>query len=308
MNEQIDPTPKSLARTPRDRAAIAVGVVAGLVALLALWMAVQQKDKEATTAKDAAAVAEVQAEQEVAEKVDLAQQVRQSCAEGGVAARSLGPLCNQATRIIRVEKSLPGPGPTDATVTRIVQNVIASQPGLVQFAVEDVVIDYLVRNPPADGRTPSRAEVRDVVESVYAENPPRDGRNGRPGKDGRDGRDGLDGEDGETPTFEIRDDGHLVAYYPDSGRVLDLGDVVGPAGPPGPAGPEGPRGERGEKGDRGETGRGIASIDCQGSGSESDWIITYTDGNSQTVDGPCEATTQRSEPEPQPEPQPEPAQ
>ncbi|MBD8019399.1 hypothetical protein H9634_01190 [Brevibacterium sp. Re57] len=92
---------------------------------------------------------------------------------------------------------------------------------------------------------------------------------GRPGSDGQDstvpgpaGRAGAAGADGK--------DG--AAGPP------------GPKGDPGPAGPPGPRGDRGAAG---ESGRGIASIAC---GSDGAWKVTYSDGATEEVPGPCRVT------------------
>lgn len=72
---------------------------------------------------------------------------------------------------------------------------------------------------------------------------------GPAGATGADGADGADGASGES--------------------------IVGPEGPQGPAGPPGPAGE---------AGRGIVSIVC---GDDNNWLITFTDDTTQTVEGPC---------------------
>jgi len=55
----------------------------------------------------------------------------------------------------------------------------------------------------------------------------------------------------------------------------------GPKGEPGPAGKDGANGKDGAPG---PAGRGISSLACLDSG---DWLVTYTDGATQTVSGPC---------------------
>lgn len=83
-----------------------------------------------------------------------------------------------------------------------------------------------------------------------------------PGPAGRDGRDGksVKGPPGES--------------------------ITGPPGESitGPAGPAGADGQPGKDGTNGQDGRGISSMSCQADGT---WLITYTDGTTQTVDGPC---------------------
>lgn len=59
---------------------------------------------------------------------------------------------------------------------------------------------------------------------------------------------------------------------------------AGPAGPKGEPGPAGKDGEPGRDGAPGPAGRGIASIGCDDTG---DWTVTYTDGATQIVAGPC---------------------
>lgn len=61
----------------------------------------------------------------------------------------------------------------------------------------------------------------------------------------------------------------------------------GPGGPPGAKGDPGPKGDKGDKGDPGEPARGIASVTCEGTGESSYWVVTYTDGTSETSSGPC---------------------
>lgn len=67
----------------------------------------------------------------------------------------------------------------------------------------------------------------------------------------------------------------------------------GPAGPKGEPGPPGKDGSNGKDGSQGPPGRGIASVDCTSGG---DWIITYTDGATQSVTGPCRVLASSTEP------------
>lgn len=71
--------------------------------------------------------------------------------------------------------------------------------------------------------------------------------------------------------------------------------ATGPQGDPGPAGPAGPQGPPGDPGAAGPPGptgatgpgRGISDITCDGTDATSSWIITYTDGTTQQIAGPC---------------------
>jgi len=88
---------------------------------------------------------------------------------------------------------------------------------------------------------------------------------GPKGAAGADGKNGTDGKDGA------------------QGPAGPKGDT-GPAGPEGPQGPAGVQGEQGPIGPTGPQGRGIADTDCQEDGT---WLITYTDGTTDTSRGPC---------------------
>jgi hypothetical protein len=90
------------------------------------------------------------------------------------------------------------------------------------------------------------------------------GANGKDGATGASGAAGTNGKDGAT-------------------------GPQGPAGDPGaqgPAGPQGPPGDTGATGPAGP-GRGIDNIQCDGVDATSSWIITYTDGSTQQLAGPC---------------------
>lgn len=89
------------------------------------------------------------------------------------------------------------------------------------------------------------------------------GLTGATGPAGRNGARGLAGEAGAT-------------------------GPAGPKGEPGPAGKDGSNGSNGKDGAPGKDGRGVASIDCPESG---DWLITYTDGATQAIAGPCRIVT-----------------
>lgn len=147
--------------------------------------------------------------------------------------------------------------------------------------------------------------------------PGRDGVDGADGVDGVDstvpgpaGAPGADGEDGEDSTVpgpqgatgSTGADGQSVTGP--QGPAGPKGDTgaTGPAGKdgapgkdstvPGPQGPAGERGPAGADGEDGQDGRGIESIRC---GDDNQWQVTYTDGESEAVSGPC-----RVEPDPPP--------
>lgn len=68
----------------------------------------------------------------------------------------------------------------------------------------------------------------------------------------------------------------------------------GQTGATGSTGTDGKDGKDGADGTNGSDGRGIASMSC---GDDGAWTITYTDGTTETVEGPCRVP---AEPEPAP--------
>ena len=114
----------------------------------------------------------------------------------------------------------------------------------------------------------------------------RDGSAGPPGRDGKAGRDGRDGKDSTVP-------GPAGPPGKDGSDGLDS-MIAGPPGSTGAAGkdstvpgPAGPPGADGADGAPGADGRGISSVTCEGTGDASYWVVTYSDGTSQTSTGPC---------------------
>lgn len=107
------------------------------------------------------------------------------------------------------------------------------------------------------------------------------------------GEPGRDGEDSDIPG---------PAGQPgEQGAPGEDSNVPGPAGEPGAPGKDstvpGPKGEKGDTGDPGKNGRGVASVTCTADG---DWLFTFTDDTSITVDGPCRVEQTTTEPSPQP--------
>lgn len=106
------------------------------------------------------------------------------------------------------------------------------------------------------------------------------GPKGDPGRDGRDGKDstvpgpagppGKDGSDGLDS---------LIAGPPGATGAAGKDSTV--------PGPQGPPGADGKDGAPGADGRGISSVTCEGTGDTSYWVVTYTDGTTQTSTGPC---------------------
>lgn len=102
----------------------------------------------------------------------------------------------------------------------------------------------------------------------------RDGRNGAPGPAGAQGPSGPVGPAGPAGADGLN-------------GLTGFSGSDGAPGPQGRAGPTGPAGPAGADGADGADGRGISSVVCEGAGDESYWVVTYTDGSTQTSTGPC---------------------
>ena len=139
------------------------------------------------------------------------------------------------------------------------------------------------------------------LEAVSQEPSPADvgpkGDKGDPGRDGRDGKDGMPGLKGD------KGDGSTT---PGPAGFAGLTGLTGPAGADGQDGApgldglpgkdgkdgaNGPAGPAGADGTPGTDGRGISSVTCEGTGDTSYWVVTYTDGTTQTSSGPCRLPT-----------------
>ena len=125
--------------------------------------------------------------------------------------------------------------------------------------------------------------------------PGPEGREGEPGDDGEPGDAGSDGTDGEPgasgPDGEPGDPGTPGEAGADGtdGRNGNPGPR-GPAGSDGRNGAPGPAGPSGPAGPAGSDGVGIRTIQCTGTGIESQWEITLTNGTTATASGPCKAS------------------
>ena len=120
---------------------------------------------------------------------------------------------------------------------------------------------------PADGKTPTPAQIQPVVTAAIAAYCTDDKCVGRPGTVGPQGDRGPKGEDAPKVTDEelLKAAQQALAAY----CSLDSQPC---------------KGTDGKDGQQGERGRGIANVKCQDNG---DWLFLYTDGSTDTVDGPC---------------------
>lgn len=157
--------PTRLAKTRRDRLSIALGLLAALLGIAALWVALQRQTGDATDARQNAV-------DQHAQKVDLAEQVKSACQQGGAGRIRLGELCQEATRIVRGDPGPAGPAGLDGT------NGINGTNGAAG-------------NPGANGTDGTNGK------NGAAGAPGADGVAGAPGKDGTDGAPGPPGPKGD---------------------------------------------------------------------------------------------------------------
>lgn len=185
--------------------------------------------------------------------VSLAEQIRQSCEQGQDVTLGDRDLCEQASKV-------------------------ASQPDEIQ---------------------PAKGEKGDTGEPGPAGPPGASvtGPTGPSGKAGKTGEAGRNGEDSTAagPSGAAGAPGQPGKDGKDSlipGSKGDKGDKGEPGADSTVPGPSGAPGKDGKDGAPGEDGRGISTVRCVGAGDASHWEITYTDGTTQTSDGPCRIATE----------------
>lgn len=171
---------------------------------------------------------------------------------------------------------------------------------------------YLCESAQGVKSTTEKAEERSIGTGPAGPAGPAGPRGfrGPAGPAGEDGSEGVQGVPG--PAGIPGDAGELgipgepgVPGVPGAPGTTGEPGARGPSGERGPAGPAGPAGTAGPAGDpgpKGSQGRGIAAIECQADGR---WSVTYTDGQTESVAGPCRAVSQKV-PEPSPSPRPAP--
>lgn len=146
-------SPHRLRRPPRYRWVMTV-VVAAVVFLIGSFLVALSSDRTSQAERDAAA----------SQAVAAADPVRDLCAETTLVGAALRAdprnPCGLAARVLAdpIPTVTPMAAPRDA-------------PGITPEQIQAAVADELARNPPADGRTPSLAEVTAIVASLLADNP-----------------------------------------------------------------------------------------------------------------------------------------
>jgi hypothetical protein len=239
---------------------------------------------------------------------DLAAEVQDKCTANPTEARKVfGETCGKAKEIDErppEKKADPvAQGPTESEVRAIVVTELSkNRVSITQAEINQVARVAAGMVPkPKDGKPPAPAQVQGVVSATLMtfcaqDSKPCEGDEGPKGKDappitearlsdavaafcgegavncrggdgkpGTDGTDGTDGQDGRG-IKSITKSGEVVTvtYTDDTTATFTVPD--------------------GAEGKVGPAGRGIADTDCQEDG---DWLITYTDGTTDTARGPC---------------------
>lgn len=175
----------------------------------------------------------------------------------------------------------------------------------------------------------SARQAQQQVESDVIAGPPGprgiQGEPGPTGQRGPAGQDGADGADSDVPG-PPGDDSTVPGPPGEDGADGEDSTVPGPSGPPGPAGkdstvpgprgatgergpagadstvpgPAGPSGPAGPAGSPGADGVGIKTAQCNGEGTNSHWLLTLTNGQTITANGPCKVSVTPAEPSPTP--------
>lgn len=164
-----------------------------------------------------------------------------------------------------------------------------SQAGAVAGQSQQLV--DCVRDPSNVDCEAEAAKVEKTIDDVGAGEPGPPGATGQNGTNGATGPSGVDGQAGRDGTDGARGPRGFIGPIGPNGLAGAAGadgqnGAQGPAGAPGEAGAPGPAGDPGAPGADGRDGtdgRGIAALTCDQDSQR--FVVTYTDGSSEPVDG-----------------------
>ena len=167
---------------------------------------------------------------------------------------------------------------TDAEAAAV-RVIVADQISRQKVTITQAEISQIARiaaalvPKPKDGSTPTAAQLQPIVTATLAAYCVDDKCVGAKGDEGNPGPKGDPGERGEQGP-KVTDEELLTAAR--TALVAYCGQESKPcAGSVGATGKDGPQGT---------PGRGITSTTCQEDG---DWLIVYSDGSTDTTEGPC---------------------
>lgn len=202
----------------------------------------------------------------------LAESAKEAADEANRRLKAAGKPTVPVPTVTPVGPASPAPVVHSLTIEDV-RAVVAVELAQQKVTITQAEISQIARTAaalvpkPADGKTPSTAEIQRVVEVGIATYclegrcTPKPGVDGKPGKDGANGRDAP----------EVTDEELLNAAQ------TALAALCAQENQP-------CKGKDGTDGKQGEPGRGITSTACLESGR---WLVRYSDGSTETVDGPC---------------------
>jgi len=228
-------------------------------------------------------------EQQVVANGQLAQEAKEGVEEANRRLRAAG---KPTVPVPTVSPMSPPPSTeqVDSMTVEQVRAVVVTELAQYKASLSQAEINQIARvaaamvPKPADGKTPTKAELQPMVSAAIAAYCVDDKCVGKPGAVGPKGDPGERGQDAPEVTDEqllAAAQAALQAYCGQESQPCR-----GPAGEPGASitGPPGATGPPGPPGSTGPAGRGIADTDCLADGN---WRITYTDGTTDTARGPC---------------------
>jgi hypothetical protein len=260
----------------------------GLVgAVLALTFTVTWLMVQVPSLKDDADASSSTANQALTKVAEVEGQVKANAKALDEANRRLVALGKTPVPVPKAEPSAPPVQPEgltgvqSAAVRAIVSDQISRQKVTVtQAEVSQIArIAALMIPKPADGKTPTAAEIKPQVTAAIAAYCTADKCVGKPGIDGKPGKDGTDGAPGaDAPKVT---DAELLAAAQQALAAYCASDSKPCDGKPG---------VDGKDGQNGADAPVITDFDCVGNGSDSYWRIQFDKGPDKTALGPCRVT------------------
>lgn len=209
----------------------------------------------------------------------LAQSAKEAADEANRRLKAAGKPTVPVPTVTPVGPASPSPVVHSLTIEDV-RAVVAVELAQQKVTITQAEISQIARTAaalipkPADGKTPSAGEIQRVVEVGIATYclegrcTPKPGVDGKPGKDGADGRDAP----------KVTDEELLKAAQ--TALTALCAQENQPC-----------KGKDGIDGKQGEPGRGITRTTCQADGR---WLFLYTDGSTDTIDGPCRAAAEKT--------------
>lgn len=214
-------------------------------------------------------------EQQVVANGKIAQEAKEGVEEANRRLRAAGKPTVPVPSVSPISPPPSESGEQSLTVEQVRAVVVAElaqyKVSLTQAEITQIARVAATLVPPgADGKTPTDAEIRPMVVAAVSAYCVGDKCVGKPGAAGNPGADGPPGKDAPKVTDE-----ELLGAAQKALATYCAAETK-------PC--EGKAGADGKDGVNGKEGRGIADTDCQDNGN---WLITYTDGTTDTARGPC---------------------